>query len=315
MKRARSAKFTAAAEPLDVAALFKQHRRELRAFCYRMTGGLHDAEDCTQETFSRAHAAAKRFDGRAPRAWLYRIATNVCLDLLRKRGRRELPTDRDGPAHASAPLGPPLLETPWLEPAPDPWLAAESRESISIAFVALLQRLSPRARAVLVARDVLDFSIEETATLLGISTAAVNGMLYRARAALRDADVAEGEIDREVLARFVAAWRAGDASAIVAALDAQGVASMPPLAAWYRGRASIAAALRTKLLHDGSRFELVPIHANGSAAFAMYRRIGRERPRYFAVMVMRGGRRSHIAEFTMFLDAGLRAAFALPRAR
>jgi RNA polymerase sigma-70 factor, ECF subfamily len=311
MKRATRSKLTGVASPPHLAS----HRREILAFCYRMTGAIHDAEDCTQEAFARALGALDTFDGRALRAWLYRIATNVCLDHLRKRARRTLPVDHGAPADPSTPLGAPLVDTAWIEPVPDGAIEYAASETIALGYVALLQRLSPGARAVLIARDVLDLSTTETAAILGISEAAVNGKLYRARAALRDARVPASrvlaDVDPDVLVRFVRAWRDGDVDTIVAMLRADAVAEMPPLAEWYRGRAAIRAALRSHLFADGARFELVPIGANAMPAFAMYRCTAGP-AQWWGIMVLRIDRRDAVGELALFVDPRLRAAFELP---
>lgn len=312
MKRATRSKLTATAELM-------RHRREIVAFCYRMTGAIHDAEDATQDTFARALAAIDRFDGKAPRAWLYRIATNVCLDLLRKRTRRERPADRAPAADPTAAIAPPLPETTWLEPVPDAMIDYTSSETIALGYVALLQHLAPRARAVLLARDVLELSTTETATMLGITEAAVNGMLYRARAALRAAKLpasrALDAVDPDLLVRFVRAWRDGDADAIVALLRADATLEMPPLGDWYAGRDDIHIGLHTRLLANGTCFDLVPVRANGMPAFAMYRRRAGERvARFWSIALLRVAGDA-IAEITWFVDPRLSTLFAVPATR
>jgi RNA polymerase sigma-70 factor, ECF subfamily len=315
MKRATRSKLTATSPRADLT----RHRREILAFCYRMTASIHDAEDSTQDTFARAFAAIDRFDGKAPRAWLYRIATNVCLDLLRKRTRRERPADRAPAADPTAAIAPPLPETTWVEPVPDALIDYTSSETIALGYVALLQHVAPRARAVLLARDVLELSTTETATMLGITEAAVNGMLYRARAALRAAKLptsrALDAVDPDLLVRFVRAWRDGDADAIVALLRADATLEMPPLGDWYAGRKAIHTGLSTRLLASGTCFDLVPVRANGMPAFAMYRRrAGARVARFWSIALLRVGGDA-IAEMTWFVDPRLSTLFDVPAVR
>ena len=294
----------------------EQHRRELTAYCYRMLGSPFEAEDAVQDTLLRAWRALDRFEGRASlRSWLYRIATNVCLDMLGGRERRARPMDL-GPARSpDGPIGEILPEVTWIEPIPDgrvlaegdPAAVAESRETIRLAFVAALQHLPPRQRAVLILCEVLQWKASEVAELLGTSVAAVNSALQRARASLQTADVADAgdgalsEQDRELLARYVDAFERYDMDALTALIHEDATQSMPPYELWLSGREDIlrwwvgpGAACR------GSRV-LATVAANGAPAFGQYKPSesgsGYD-PWALQVLEVAGGR---IVELTFFL--------------
>jgi RNA polymerase sigma-70 factor (ECF subfamily) len=257
----------------------EQHRRELTAYCYRMLGSPFEAEDAVQETLLRAWKNLDRFEGRsALRSWLYRIATNVCLDMLEGRERRARPMDL-GPAQEpiAANLNT-LPEVTWIEPLPtDPAEVAESRETIKLAFVAALQHLPPRQRAALILCEVLRWKAAEVAELLDTTVASVNSALQRARATLEQADVgtdAPVELDepeRELLERYVEAFEAYDMEALTALIHEDATQSMPPYDMWLSGRDDIlswwvgpGAGCR------GSR--VIPtVSANGSPAFGQYK--------------------------------------------
>ena len=267
--------------PLTVAPAFgelEQHRRELTAYCYRMLGSPFEAEDAVQETLLRAWKSIDRFEGRSElRSWLYRIATNVCLDLLNGRERRARPMDL-GPAQepVAANLNT-LPEVTWIEPLPDdPADVAESRETIRLAFVAALQHLPPRQRAVLILCEVLRWKAAEVAELLETSVASVNSALQRARATLEASDIdpsepALDEPDRELLARYVEAFERYDMEALTSLIHEDATQSMPPFDLWLSGRDDIfdwwvgpGAGCR------GSR--VIPtVAANGSPAFGQYK--------------------------------------------
>ncbi|MGH8773775.1 MAG: sigma-70 family RNA polymerase sigma factor [Jiangellaceae bacterium] len=281
----------AAAAPAAAEQQLEQHRRELTGYCYRMLGSAFDAE-AVQETLIRAWRGIDRFEGRAAlRSWLYRIATNVCLDMLGRSQRRARPMDL-GPAwSASSPLTPPLPEPTWVTPVPDdrvipegadPADVALARESIRLAFVTALQQLPPRQRAVLVLREVLSWSAAEVAELLDASVASVNSALQRARATLATAQADEGDpvrpLDEEqqaLLRRYVEAFERYDLDALTALLDEDARMTMPPLELWLSGVAEILTWLIGPGVGcRGSR--LVPTHANGMPAFGQYRQGGRE---------------------------------------
>jgi RNA polymerase sigma-70 factor (ECF subfamily) len=263
----------------------EEHRAELTAYCYRMLGSAFEAEDAVQETFLRAWRSFDGFEGRAAlRSWLYRIATNVCLDLLNGRQRRARPMDL-GPAQtADAPLGEPLPEVTWIEPIPDdrvlpegdPAEVAEQRETIRLAFVSALQHLPPRQRAVLILREVLRWKATEVAELLETTVASVNSALQRARAALSASDVtASGpsEMDdeqRALLARYVDAFERYDLDALTSLLREDATWSMPPYELWLQSHLDIRNwCLGPGIACRGSR--LVPTVANASPAFGQYK--------------------------------------------
>lgn len=267
----------------------EQHRPALIGHCYRMLGSAFDADDAVQETLVRAWRSLDRFEGRAAlRSWLHRIATNVCLDMLEGRARRARPMDLGPEAAPEGPVGDVLPEATWLLPIPDdrvlpaaysPEELVTSRETIRLAFVAALQRLPPRQRAVLLLREVLSWEATEVAELLGMSVAAVNSALQRARATL-DAEGARtetcqplGGVQQALLGRYVEAFERFDVDSLVALLHQEATLSMPPYAMWFRGRK----AIRGWLLGLGSGCRgsrLVPTVANGSPAFGQYRPSG-----------------------------------------
>jgi RNA polymerase sigma-70 factor (ECF subfamily) len=267
--------------PLTVAPAFgelEQHRRELTAYCYRMLGSPFEAEDAVQETLLRGWKSIDRFEGRSElRSWLYRIATNVCLDLLNGRERRARPMDL-GPAQepVAANLNT-LPEVTWIEPLPDdPADVAESRETIRLAFVAALQHLPPRQRAVLILCEVLRWKAAEVAELLETSVASVNSALQRARATLETSEIdpsepALDEPDRELLARYVEAFERYDMEALTSLIHEDATQSMPPFDLWLRGRDDIFAWwVGPGVGCRGSR--VIPtVAANGSPAFGQYK--------------------------------------------
>ncbi|HEX6685649.1 MAG TPA: sigma-70 family RNA polymerase sigma factor [Candidatus Limnocylindrales bacterium] len=293
-------------------------RTELNGYCYRMLGSSFEAEDAVQETMVRAWKGLDRFEGRsALRSWLYRIATNVCLDMLGSAQRRARPMDLGGPGSPGNPgTIEPLAERVWLGPVPDvkvlPDEAAVARESIRLAFVAALQLLPPKQRAVLILREVLAWSAQEVSELLDTSVASVNSALQRARATMAEsessADVAKpmDEEQRKLLVRYVEAFERYDMSALAALLHEDATLSMPPLALWFRGFPDI----RDWMLGmgngcDGSR--LIPTVANGHPAFGQYRTTG---PWALIVLEISAGR---IKGINNFLDVDrLFPLFGLP---
>jgi RNA polymerase sigma-70 factor (ECF subfamily) len=304
----------------------EQYRRELTGYCYRMLGSGGEAEDAVQETMIRAWGAIDRFEGRSSvRSWIYRIATNVCLDLLRGRQRRARPMEL-GPSSPADPahLGPIHPENTWVTPIADgrvladdgdPAELAEARETIRLAFVVALQHLPARQRAVLILREVLRWQATEVAELLDTSVASVNSALQRARATLatRDLDARPVTIDadqRDLLARYMDAFERYDIPAFVSLLHEDAIQSMPPYAMWVQGADEIARwLLGGGIGCKGSR--LVPIHANGCAAFGQYRvdPAGGHAPWAIQVIEVSDGR---ISGFHSFVDPDLFAAFGLP---
>ena len=304
-------------------AELEQHRRELTAHCYRMLGSPFEAEDAVQETLLRAWKSLDRFEGRSSlRSWLYRIATNVCLDLLDGKERRARPMDL-GPA------GEPVIENlhtpevPWLQPVPDslvadPAEAVASRETIRLAFVAALQHLPPRQRAVLILCEVLRWKASEVAELLETSTASVNSALQRARATLEQVELTpettSGEPDRELLERYVKAFEDYDVEALTDLIHEDATQSMPPFDLWLSGRDDIFAWwFGAGIGCQGSRVIPAGSTANGSPAYGQYKpKENGEGHEPWALMVLEfsGGR---IAEFTFFLDVEtLFPLFGLP---
>jgi RNA polymerase sigma-70 factor, ECF subfamily len=306
--------------PTAVAPAFgelEQHRRELTAYCYRMLGSPFEAEDAVQDAFLRAWRGLDRFEGRAAlRSWLYRIATNVCLDMLNGRERRARPMDL-GPARAPVIENlDSLPEVTWIEPVPDglvtpegdPADVAVSRETIRLAFIAALQHLPPRQRAVLILCEVLNWKAAEVAELLDTSVPSVNSALQRARATLEakgpspvDAAAQLDPPDRELLARYVEAFERYDMDALTSLIHEDATQSMPPYCLWLRGRDDIL----TWWIGPGigcSRSRVIPApYANGYPAFGQYKRSetgeGHD-PWALQVLDIRDGR---IAELTFFL--------------
>jgi RNA polymerase sigma-70 factor (ECF subfamily) len=307
----------------------EQHRRELTAYCYRMLGSPFEAEDAVQDTLLRAWRSLDRFEGRsAVRSWLYRIATNVCLDMLNGRERRARPMDL-GPAREPEIANLHTLpEVTWIEPVPesavvgdgDPADVAVARETIRLAFVAALQHLPPRQRAVLILCEVLRWKASEVAELLDTSVPSVNSALQRARATLdaRDANASDppaalSEADRELLARYVDAFQRYDMEALTSLIHADATQSMPPFDMWLRGRDDILAWwVGPGIGCSGSR--VIPtVSANGSPAFGQYKPSetgsGYD-PWALQVLEIADGR---IVEFTFFLDtATIFPLFGLP---
>ncbi|WP_433356030.1 sigma-70 family RNA polymerase sigma factor [Microtetraspora malaysiensis] len=299
-----------------------RYRVELTGYCYRMLGSPFEAEDAVQETLLRAWRGLAAYDQRRAslRTWLYRIATNICLDLLRSTARRARPMDL-GPAAQGPDLGAPLPEHAWVQPAPDtlvlpaaadPAAAAVARETVGLAFVAALQVLSPRQRAVLILRDVLCWRAAEVATLLGTTVAAVNSALQRARAALPAGPArAADPVDPALLARYVDAFERYDVAALVALLREDATMSMPPFAWWLSGRDAIERALvASGGPCAGSR--LAPVAANGTAAFGHYLPDGAGGYRRFGFVVLEIEGACVVSTTTYLGDTRLFDLFGLP---
>ncbi len=306
----------------------EDHRVELTGYCYRMLGSVFEAEDAVQDTFVRAWRALDRFEGRSSlRSWLYRIATNVCFDMIDGRRRRARPIDLGPSGTADTPLGPPLPETAWVEPVPDGRVMPESgdpadqaveRETIRLAFVAALQHLPSRQRAVLILREVLRWKASEVADLLGTSVPSVNSALQRARATLGASGVTAADPprpmddeQRALLARYVDAFERYDLDSLVTLLHEEATTSMPPYDLWLRGSKHIKAFWAGPGIHcAGSK--LIPTVANGLPAFGQYRPSGpggSHHPWSLQVLEITDGQ---ITGLTFFLDTNLFPVFGLP---
>jgi RNA polymerase sigma-70 factor (ECF subfamily) len=344
---AHEAERRALMQPADANAfgqLVEPYRHELQVHCYRLLGSLQDAEDQVQETLLRAWRRRETYAGRASlRAWLYKIATNACLDALDQRQRRErrwLPQARGPAADPSAPPPAPAAEIAWLEPFPDDWLPDEAanpearysqHESISLAFLAALQGLPPRQRVVVILSDVLDWPARDVAELLDATPGTVSSLLHRGRvtlartyhgtepaaAGLRQADAAT----RRLLERYVRAWEGADVAGLVALLKEDAVLAMPPVAAWYAGRAALAEAFaRTIFADEGllggpalGRWRLLPCAASGEAGFGLYQRAASGSYEPFGVCVLSlAGDGPRVGGITVFIDPRLPARFGLP---
>ena len=311
----------------DFSTHTEPYRRELLAHCYRMTGSLHDAEDLVQETLLRAWKSYDRFEGRSSmRTWLHRIATNTCLTALEGRQRRPLPTGLGGSSSDPTAELVERSEVPWLEPLPDltddpadPSIIVGSRESVRLAFVAALQHLSPRQRAVLLLRDVLQWRAAEVAAAIGTTTTAVNSLLQRARTQLEAVGPSSGDPltppdspeAQDLLDRYTAAFEAYDIDRLVELFTAEAIWEMPPYVGWYQGARDI-----IKLIHRQCPAEspgdmrLIPLVANGQPAAAMYMRAGDVHVP-FQLHVLDVGA-DGVAHVVAFLDGTLFKKFGLP---
>jgi RNA polymerase sigma-70 factor, ECF subfamily len=308
----------------DFPTVADPFRRELFAHCYRMVGSVHDAEDLVQETYLRAWKAYHGFEGRSSvRTWLYRIATNVCLTSLEGSNRRPLPTGLGAP---SIEAGEPLVsadEVLWLEPVPDSMLAdpadqAAARDTIRLAFVAALQHLPPRQRAVLILRDVLKWRASEVAEALEISTAAVNSVLQRAHAQMEKAQLSVDSVDapvadehKELLEKYVTAFWEKDIDGIVALLKQDAIWEMPPFVGWYQGAENIGRLIDIQCPGERHDMRMLATSANGQPAYGLYMRqpTGEFTPYHLQVLTISGGAVSHVGAF---FDVALFETFGLP---
>ncbi len=301
------------------------YRQELLAHCYRMLGSVHDAEDLVQETLLRAWRASGRFDSERAslRTWLYRIATNVCLTALAGRSRRPLPSALAGPTDD---IEQPLVRTevPWLEPLPnamvwaertDPAAVAVSRSSLRLAFVAALQLLPPRQRAILILREVLELPALEVADMLGTTQAAVNSALQRARARL--AGVAEDQIDepaepdlRATVDAYVTAFENADITALTRLLTKDAVLEMPRVAAWYAGQEDYGRFIARVWAMRGTDWRMMRVAANGQPAIAAYVGTGSGEYRLHSLQVLTVTR-AGIARNVVWAEPGVFATFGL----
>ncbi len=311
----------------------EQHRRELTGYCYRMLGSFFDADDAVQETMMRAWRGIEGLEGRSSlRSWLYRIATNVSVDMLRGRQRRARPVDMGPSSTADSAIGPVLPEQTWLQPIPDsrvlptdgdPAELAAAKETVRLAFVAALQYLPPRQRAVLILREVLRWQAAEVAELLDTSVASVNSALQRARATLSAHHVdatgphAVDADQRELLASYVDAFERYDITRLVSLLREDAVMSMPPFGLWLRGPVEMGRwFLGQGIGCRGSR--LVATTANGDPAFGSYRPDGQGGHRPWALQVIElsgdriAGHHSFVVGHPDYPDTRLFTAFGLP---
>jgi RNA polymerase sigma-70 factor (ECF subfamily) len=312
-------------------ALIEPLGRELHAYAYRMLGGFHDADDALQESRLKAWRALATYEPRASfRAWMYRIVTNTCLDLLKLRSRRVLPQDVSPAVAPGPPTTAPRTDIAWLEPypdallpaTPDPEQAARLRESIRLAFVRVVQVLPPRQRAALILHDVLDWSVAEVAAMLETTEAAVNSALQRARAAIARPRAASASTTMlathhaEVVERFVRAWESGDFDDFVALLATDAVMNMPPWEYWLDGKDAVVATMRSPGTWDGEprpgRYKIVSAPMNGEPAGLAYVRA--PDGRYHAVCLTAlsldaGGR---VIELTTYVLPALFAAWGFP---
>jgi RNA polymerase sigma-70 factor (ECF subfamily) len=327
--------------------LTERYRGQLHAHCYRMLGSAHDADDALQDALLGAWRGLPRFAGRSSlRSWLYRIATNACLDLIGRRPKRVLPLDYGPPADPHDSMGAPIAESVWLEPYPDqafdlddallgPEARYEQREGVELAFVAALQRLPARQRAVLILREVLGFSAQEVAGTLDSTVASVNSALQRARAAIDDdlpdqtqqatlRALGDKQVE-ELIATYMRAWEAGDVDTIVGLLTDDVTMAMPPMPTWFRGLEASTGFLtnfvfarrerRRQLVSfagEERRVRLLPTRANGQPAFGNYQWNEEARaylPVALQVLTLRGSR---IRDVTAFVTPALMPSFGLP---
>lgn len=321
----------------DFATLAERYRGELRVHCYRMLGSFDEAEDLVQETLLRAWKSLDGFEGRSTlRAWLYKIATNACLDVLEGKARRALPQDLGAPSPPTADL-PARYDSVWLQPFPDALLVTPAdeepgervvaKETIELAFLAAIQHLPARQRAVLILRDVLGWPAKQTADLLEGSVASVNSALQRARETMRSHLPARrmdwapaatpSEEERAILRRYMLAMERADLAALAELLAEDVRAAMPPWPMWFEGRSDVLETLRESWDESSpwyvGRFRLLPTRANGRPATGVYlRRPGESAYRPFAITVLWLGADGRIAELTSFHEVGLFAAFGLP---
>ncbi|MGB0101494.1 MAG: sigma-70 family RNA polymerase sigma factor [Nocardioides sp.] len=307
------------AELHDFPALTQRYQRELLAHCYRMSGSVHEAEDLVQETFLRAWKAAGAFEGRSSvRTWLYRIATNVCLTNLEGRPRRPLPAGLGTPEAMAGDALESDHEIAWLEPVPDAAVVVAERDSIRLAFIAALQHLPARQRAVLILRDVLRWSAAEVAAALDTTSAAVNSALQRAHAQLADRGLTEDTVHPDLtpaqsrlLERYVDAFWRKDVDAIVGMLTVEATWDMPPFTSWFKGADNIGWLIGNECPGGARDMPMLPTQANGQPAYGLYMRTpaGDFAPFQLQVLELDGDRVRHV---TAFFDHTLFERFGLP---
>jgi RNA polymerase sigma-70 factor, ECF subfamily len=298
----------------DYAILVEPYRAELQAHCYRMLGSMQDAEDALQDALTNAWRALPRFEGRSSlRSWLYKIATNACLKLLERRPRRLLAEEYAPPAEPDAVPAESLTEIPWLGPYPD--VAYEQRESIELAFIAALQHLPARQRAVLILRDVLGFSGAEVAETLDTTPESVYSLLQRAHTTVDQRLPAQSqqatlaalgdERLRELVERYVEAWESADVDAVVSMLTEDVILTMPPRPTWFAGRDAVREFITHLPLRRPGRVRLEPTRANGQVAFGQWID---GKPHGIHVITLHGDR---VAEMEVFLEPELFSRFGL----
>lgn len=319
--------------------LIETYRQELHLHCYRMLGSFHEAEDLVQETMLRAWQYRDTFKGEASlRTWLYRIATNTCLDVLKKRPPRTLPIRIAPESDPLLPLAPAWPESTWLEPLPASWLTQTAEdpaaryargESVSLAFLTVLQLLPPRQRAILLLSDVLDWHASEIAHLLSLSVSALKSALHRARTRLsqqyhtdeqaRAVALPADAATQALLARYLEAWETEDIDGLVALMKEDATFTMPPSPSWYRGRDAIRAVLTTQAFAPQSQnhWHFFPTQANGCPAFVVYQTTGSSGPSHAfglqIVTLLASASGLLIADVTTFLNPSLLTSFGFPQ--
>jgi len=312
-------------------ALVEPLGRELHAYAYRMLGGFHDADDALQESRLKAWRALATYEPRASfRAWMYRIVTNTCLDLLKVRSRRVLPQDVSPSISPGPPTTAPRTDISWIEPYPDallptvpsPEQAARLREGIRLAFVRVVQMLPPRQRAALILHDVLEWSVVEVADMLETTEAAINSALQRARATIARPHAASSATSAlaprhaEVVERFVRAWESGDFDDFVALLATDAIMSMPPWEYWLDGKDAVVATMRSPGTWDGElrpgRYKIVPAPMNGEPAALAYVRTPDGRYHAVCLTALSLDADGRIVELTTFVLPELFAAWGFP---
>ena len=314
--------------------LTEPYQHELLVHCYRMLGSFEDAEDALQETLLRAWRRLDSLKAQASlRAWLYRIATNVALDMIDRRKARSMPPLTHAPADPHQPLSAPIIDPIWLDPLAEVYLDEQSltpearyeaRESVTLAFLAALQKLPGRQRAILILRDVLGWKAQEVAELLNLSVVAINSALQRARATMKKhhhdqafhtVAQADNPQTAALLARYVHAWETADPVSLILLLHEEAILTMPPLPTWYRGRAAIKMFLESYLFAGPApaRFRLATTRANGCPAFAVYRpdENGDYRPAAFHILRLEQDQIVQIDDF-LALDDRLFSQLKLP---
>jgi len=315
----------------DFEQLVERYRKEIKVHCYRMLGSSHDCDDAVQETWLRAWRARDGLrDAALIRPWLYRIATNVCLDELKRRPRRILPTELfAAAADPMAPIRTPVDEPIWLEPMPGSWLEASAetdpltryslKESVRLAFIAVLQHLTAAQRAVLLLRDVVGLSAHETAAALTLSVPAANSALFRARKAigtkLGPSSGAAHDVNEEVLGRYLRAWEADDVDGLVALLHNDVRTTMPPSPTWIAGHFANAAFYSAMIAAQGPRtFRMERTQANDQPAFAVYRKGSAGESYVLRAIQVLGLNGAKIVNIDHFMQTDVLTTFDLPLA-